>query len=250
MNIDGANIVLTGASSGIGRELLEKLRHYDCNVVAVSRTIEESIGKDDDRIFYKNFDLREKEAIDGLFEYALDKMGTIDIFIANAGFGYYEDIYPADYDHIEEIYRLNVIGVFYSAVKMKEISGDQPYNFICTSSALGHFSFPGYALYCSTKAALKGFSESYGFELGENQYYQTVYPISTKTNFFIKAGMDAPPKPQQSVAHVSRCIIKGILHNKRNIYPSKGFYIVNTFFPFLLNVSIYMENRKFRERLR
>lgn len=247
MNINGANIVITGASAGIGRGILEKLKDYDCKVVAISRNIEE-LFKNDNEIFYKNFDLREKEQIDNLFEYALEKMDSIDIFISNAGFAYYEDIYPADYDHIEDIFRLNVTGSFYAALKMKEINKDRPYNFISMSSALGHFSFPGYALYCSTKAALKGFADSYRFELGQNQYYQTVYPISTKTDFFIKAGMDSPPKPQQSVDHVSKCVINGILKDKRSIYPSKGFYFINTFLPFLLNVSIYMEYRKFKQR--
>lgn len=250
MEIDGANIVLTGASDGIGRGILERLKDYDCQVLAVSRNIEESMGGSYDNILYKNFDLRNKEDIDDLFTYALDGLGGIDIFISNAGFAYYEDIYPADYDHIEEIFRLNVIGSFYATVKMKEISGDRPYNFVSMSSALGHFSFPGYALYCSTKAALRGFGESYRFELGDNQHYQMVYPISTRTGFFIKAGMDSPPKPQQSVEHVSNCVIKGILKDKRSIYPSMGFYIINTFLPFLLNASIYMEHRKFKERKR
>ena len=248
MDINGANIVITGASDGIGRGILERLKDYDCNIVAVSRNIEDIFKNDSDNIFYKNFDLRNKEEIDRLFSHAVDKLGSIDIFISNAGFAYYEDIYPADYDHIEEIFRINVTGSFYAAVKMKEINKNRPYNFVSMSSALGHFSFPGYALYCSTKAALKGFADSYRFELGSNQHYQAVYPISTDTHFFIKAGMDSPPKPQQSVEHVSKCVINGIINNKKSIYPSKTFYIVNNFLPFLLKISIHIENRKFRKR--
>lgn len=250
MNINGSKIVLTGASSGIGQAILERLKDFDCKVLATSRRIEELNINNSGNIFYKNFDLRNKEEIDNLFGHALEIMGGIDIFIANAGFAYYEDISPADFQHIDEIFRLNVTGSFYSAIKMKELSGDRPYNFICMSSALGFFSFPGYALYCSTKAALRGFAESYRFEMGKDQHYQIAYPISTKTDFFIKAGMDSPPKPQQTVQHVSKCIIRGIEKNKKAIYPSKGFYIINNFLPFLLNISIYIEKKKFRERHR
>lgn len=249
MKIKGSRIVLTGASSGIGEAILERLKGFDCKVVATSRKIEGE-KNNSGNIFYKNFDLRDKEEIDNLFNYALEIMGGIDIFIANAGFAYYEDIYPADFQHIDEIYSLNVTGAIYSAIKMKELSGHRPYNFISMSSALGFFSFPGYALYCSTKAALRGFAESYRFEMGRDQHYQIAYPISTKTGFFIKAGMDSPPKPQQGLDHVSKTIIRGIEKNKKAIYPSKSFYIINNFLPFLLKIPIYTENKKFRERHR
>src|SRR5699024_8998349 len=151
------------------------------------------------------------------------KLGTIDLYLSNAGFGYYEDIYPADYEHIEEIFRLNSIAMFYGAVKMKEISRNRPYNFVGTSSALGFFSLPGYDLYCSTKAAIKGFAEAYRYELEKEQYFQVLYPIATQTKFFIKAGTNSPPKPIQSTKHVAKTAIEGIRKNKKNIYPSKGF---------------------------
>lgn len=61
MDINGANIVITGASDGIGRGILERLKDYDCNIVAVSRNIEDIFKNDSDNIFYKNFDLRNKE---------------------------------------------------------------------------------------------------------------------------------------------------------------------------------------------
>jgi uncharacterized protein len=250
MDLNGANIVITGASSGIGKELLKQLRAFDCNIVATARSMESLKDSGHPNVYYKNFDLKEKENIDALFDYALEKMGRIDLFIANAGFMYYEKIYPPDLRHIEEIFRLNVTGVIYSAVKMKEISGNQPYNFVALSSAFGFFTAPGYALYCSTKAALRGFGQGYKYELQENQHYQSVYPIAVKTDFFIKADLDSPPKPQQSKTHVAKTIIRGIQKNQGEIHPSKSFWFIKTFMPYLLNIAVLIEKRKFRKKLK
>ena len=280
MNLKGAKIVVTGASSGIGKEVLERLKEYDCTIVATSRTIEEtaeakvtesdaaepSAAEPDaaepsaakpnptdpnrENIYYKNFDLSEKSDIDKLFDYALEKMGRIDLFIANAGFMYYETIYPADFEHIDQIFRLNTTGVIYSAVKMKEICKESPYNFVAVGSGFGFLSYPGYALYCSTKAALRGFGQGYKYELLPNQHYQSVYPIAVKTDFFRKAGCDAPPKPQQSKEHVAKSIIRGIEKNQAEIYPSKRFWFLKTFFPYLLNLGVLMEKGKFRKKLK
>ncbi len=264
MNINGTNIILTGASSGIGKELLERLREFDCTIVATSRSIEEATGKTDagrtkvekgdaappdgKNVYYKNFDLSKKGEIDELFDYALEKMGSIDLFIANAGFMYYEKIYPADYDHIQEIFRLNTTGVMYSAVKMKEVCKERPYNFVAVSSALGFISYPGYALYCSTKAALRGFGQGYRYELSPDQHYQSVYPIAVKTGFFDKAHCDDPPKPQQSTEHVAKTIIRGIEKNKSEIHTSKSFWFFKTFMPYMLNLVIWLEKKKFDKK--
>ena len=250
MNINGANIVLTGASSGIGKELLERLMAFDCNIVATARTMEEVEAPERSGVYYKNFDLKEKSEIDGLFNYALEKMGRIDLFIANAGFMYYEEIYPADFEHIDEIFRVNTTGVIYSAVKMKEICKESSYNFLALSSGLGFMSFPGYALYCSTKAALRGFGQGYKYELQPNQHYQSVYPIAVKTDFFSKADCDAPPQPQQSKEHVAKTIIRGIEKDQSEIYPSKSFWFFKTFMPYLLNLGVLMEKRKFQKNLK
>ena len=207
-------------------------------------------GPNRENIYYKNFDLSKKSDIDQLFDYALEKMGSIDLFIANAGFMYYENIYPADFEHIDQIFRLNTTNVIYSAVKMKEICKENPYNFVAVSSGLGFVSYPGYALYCSTKAALRGFVQGYKYELLPNQHYQSVYPIAVKTDFFDKAHCDAPPKPQQSAEHVAKTMIRGIKKDKAEIHPSKSFWFFKTFMPYLLNLGVLMEKRKFRRKLK
>lgn len=249
MNLVGINVVLTGASSGIGREIFKLLIELECNVIAVSRNAEE-MNIVSDRVYLKNFDLKHEQEIDKLFDYAKETLGEIDLFIADAGYGYYERILGAEYAHIEDIFRLNSIGLFYSALKMKQICKTRPYNFVALGSGLSFLSLPGYALYSSTKAAIRGFADAYRFELRDDQFFQVVYPISTETKFYENAKCPEPPKPMQSPQKVAKTIIRGIEQDKKEIYPSKSFRFMKNFTRFLFKIPINIEKKKFNRLFR
>lgn len=244
MDISGKNVVVTGGSSGIGLELVHLLLKSNCNVVAASRSINK-ISLQDEKLYTFTCDVSKKEEIDALFDYSIEKLGYIDIFIANAGFAYYEKIEKADLEHIEKIFKTNAYSVMYSAMKMKELYYDKPYNFVCTSSAMGFLSLPGYSLYSATKAALRGFADAYRYELNKNQHFQVVFPIATKTQFFKNANNAPPPWPMQNVNHVANCIISGIKKDKKNIYPSKAFVFTKNFLPFAFKLYVMNENKRY-----
>lgn len=248
MNLVGINVVLTGASSGIGRELLDLLIKLECKIVATSRNIEE-LNIDNKNVFSKNFDLQNEKEIDDLFTYSLEKLGSIDLFIADAGYGYYEKIKKADWKHIEDIFSLNIVGLIYSALKMKDLCKDKPYNFVALGSGLSFMSLPGYSLYSSTKASIKGFADAYRFELEKEQIFQVAYPISTRTNFYLNANCPSPPKPMQDAKKVARVIVKGIKKDKREIYTSSGFHIIKNFMRILFKIPILIENKKLKKFL-
>jgi uncharacterized protein len=111
MEIKNSNVVITGASSGIGQELLSLLLEAGARFVAASRTIEET-NIEHENLYKKNFNVSVKEDLDQLFELALDKLGDIDLFIANAGFAYYEKLGEPDWDHIRQIFETNTTGLF------------------------------------------------------------------------------------------------------------------------------------------
>lgn len=102
MNLENKNIVVTSASSGIGLELVKALLSKGCRVVAASRTINKDLlGQEN---FYPfQGDVSTPEVVDNLFTYALQTLGSIDIFVANAGFAYYEKLKDADWEHISSI---------------------------------------------------------------------------------------------------------------------------------------------------
>lgn len=252
MELLGKKVVITGASSGIGLEILKLLIQNGCHVVACARHIER-ISLNSPNLFLTACDVSKKEDVDALFDFAMEKLGGIDLFIANAGFAYYEKIEKPDWNHIESIVNTNFIASVYSAEKMKELHGNASYNFVVTASAMGLLSLPGYALYSGTKAAVRGFADGYRPELEKNQHFQVVYPVATKTKFFKRAGDNTPvPWPTQEPEKVAKCVIKGIEKNKKRIFPSTMFRltdIANRVFPFLFRIYVSINEKAFKKWL-
>ncbi|MFP4477307.1 MAG: SDR family NAD(P)-dependent oxidoreductase [Desulfatibacillaceae bacterium] len=254
METAGKNMVVTGASSGIGLALVRELDRLGARVLAVARTMDK-VDTGCENVHTLAMDVSGRENTDALFDRALETLGGIDIFICNAGFAYYGPIGQADWEEIERIYRLNVFSSIYSAQKMRDLHGGRPYRVVITASAMSFLSVPGYALYASTKAALRGFATAYRYELGPDQRLQLVYPIATRTGFFDAAGDDTPvPWPSQTSETVARAIVRGIQKDRDDIFPSLVFRLVNRVggaFPPAFRMIAERENRKlaaFREQ--
>ncbi|MHA7964216.1 SDR family NAD(P)-dependent oxidoreductase [Paenibacillus sp. CAU 1782] len=253
MNIEGKKIVLTGAASGIGKCLLERLlKIKGVTVVAADRNNIEVNGNYPN-LHIMSCDLSGPEGIDELFQFALSRMNGIDLFFANAGFAYYEKIGAPDYAHIESIFKINVFAPIYIAEKMKELNGDRDYKVVMTASAMGKLALPGYSLYSATKAAVVSFSEAYPYELNSSKKISIVCPIATKTSFFKNAGDKTPvPFPAQTAEAVTDSIIKGVYRDKKVIYPSFIFILLLVFgsvFPFIKTIYASYMNTKFQKWL-
>lgn len=252
MELKGKNVALTGASSGIGLEILRLLLAEGCRVAACARHIE-NVKIESENLFLKTCDVSKREDLDAFFDFAGEKLGSIDVYVSNAGFAYYEKISEPDWDRAEAIFDTNVTGTVYAAEKMKASHGETPYNFVVTASAMGLLSLPGYALYSGTKAALRGFADAYRYELAKGQHFQVVYPIATKTRFFDRAAVGTPvPWPTQEASVVAKRVVKGIKKNKKHIFPSIAFRFanaVNRVLPFTFGIYTGINNRAFKKWL-
>ncbi len=253
--LENKNIVLTGASSGIGQALLKHLSvHEGVKVIAVARNIKNIVASES--VFPFSADLSTHEGVDKLFAYAKDKFGIIDLFIANAGFAYIEEMEAADWTHLDKIYSLNTTSVIYSLLKLNDQSKNAPVHFVCTISAVAFIPLHAYALYCSSKAALHQFIEGYRQEKKDNLAITAIYPIATKTSFFDHASgeNDTPtPWPQQDVEVVARKIIRGIEKRQKRVYPSllfRIFYPIGRTFPLFISLYTLLEKRKTKQWLR
>ena len=246
MRLNGKYVVLTGASSGIGRALVPYLLKEGAFVLAVSRTIEDSMDITHARLWLKNIDIKDQSGVDTLFEHALECFGTIDVFIANAGFAYYEPLESMDYEKAQAIMATNAVSVFYSAKRMKDLNRDRPFNFMVTSSAIGRLPMPGYALYGATKAAVDNFIRAAHLERERKDHtFQAVYPVATDTKFFKKASAETKPWPVQTPDKVARKMLKGLKKNKKEIHPFKIFKWANRLCPFCFKPYLLKQRASF-----
>ncbi len=251
MKLTGKNVVLTGAASGIGRALLQRLSDYDLQLVAADingEGLQAVIGELGSKNLYPfTCDLSKQNNVDQLFEFAVEKMEGIDLFIANVGIPYYEKITKPDWEHMSKIFELNVFSTIYSLEKMVQLS--DRFQFVVTNSGMAKMALPGYALYSSTKAALDRFFEGFNLEKGQNIHVSMVYPVSTRTDFFSRASeRPAPiPWPCQPPEKVASAIIKGTNKRKKFIYP--GGHLRLTRLPFVRCWYQKREKKHFREWL-
>jgi NAD(P)-dependent dehydrogenase (short-subunit alcohol dehydrogenase family) len=94
MQIAHKNIILTGAASGIGRVLLNQLVNFEgVRILAVDL---HNVECTSEKVLHYTCDLSQQTEIDKMFAFAVTQFQTIDIFIANAGFAYYEQISQPD----------------------------------------------------------------------------------------------------------------------------------------------------------
>lgn len=253
MNLDQKKIVITGASEGIGKEMVRLLLEFrDVKIVAAARDTA-NIPHIENKLYPFSTDLSTKEGVDRLFCFAEDKLGCIDVFIADAGFGYLEKVDKPDWNHVEKIYALNVFSPLYVLQKLAAGEPSPNKSLVCISSGAGLVPLPYYSLYCSTKAALHTFFQTYRFEQPENIEVTVVYPVAIKTRFFDKASgrENTPiPYPRQTPEVVARRILKGVENGKKKVYTSFFFrwiYPIGRAFPFLMKISASVEKRRVKE---
>ena len=252
MEYENKKIVITGASSGIGLELLKRLSvSPGTQIVGVARHTEAIHSLNRPNVSALSYDMSDPHFIDSILSDCMRLLGGIDLLFANAGFAYYGEIGNADWEKLHNIFAVNTLAPIYTLQKLNELQPGRRWHFIVTDSALAKVAIPGFAFYSATKYALDGFVNAYGFEKPANIVLSAVYPVATKTNFFKRAADAAPlPFPTQTPDKVADAIIKDVRREKRYIYPFRSYGFFNwlwNFLPFLKKGYLALENNKFQK---
>ncbi|MDO4379806.1 MAG: SDR family NAD(P)-dependent oxidoreductase [Clostridia bacterium] len=250
--ITDKNIVLTGCNSGIGLEVLRILTEGNNRILAVDKNIDRLGGFDERKVIAMQIDVSSKEAVDEIFETALEKLGSIDIFYANAGYPYYEEFNYVDWDRVSAMFETNVFSPIYSYQKYVRYLDGRKGIFAITISAIGKMAMPGFTVYSASKFAMQGFQEGIRLELPENVQLTCLYPVATDTGFF-KAANEIEfkkPFPVQQPTVVAKKMVEGIEKGKKTVSPCALFGFAEQlmkFAPFVRNIYWGLEKRKFDE---
>lgn len=256
--INGKNIVLTGANSGIGLETLKLLAEGDNKILAVDLRIDKIDKFDKAKVFAMECDVSTPQNVDAIFDTAVRELGSIDIFYANAGYPYYEKFDYTDWNRVQRMFETNVFSPIYSYQKFVEYLNGREGSFAITVSAIGKMAMPGYTVYSSSKFAMQGFQQAIRLEKPENVKITCLYPVATDTGFFKAAveGQDKvikqKPFPVQKPEHVAKCMVKGIEKGKKSVNPCKLFTFAQLLFavcPPIKYVYWAMEKKKLEKFL-
>ena len=250
MQLDKKTIVVTGAASGIGYELIKLIAQYDCAILAVDIATDSServaaiSGKA--QIVPHSADLTTEAGVIESYDLAVEHFGIPDIYIANAGYAIYSEKTPTDWDTLERMIQVNMLAPMVAAAAMRDLHADgTDYMVAITASAQSLMSVYGYTAYAATKAALHSFAIGFRDEIEPNGHLMLVYPSSTRTNFFAKASNAPEIFPVQEADVVAKAIVDGILKNKRAVHPHPSTQLIrSSFISWLLRKILNPQHRR------
>ncbi len=160
-------IVITGASSGIGKATAIFFHQKGWNVVATMRNPDnEKDLKPDARMKLLRLDVEDKPSIDETIKNAISLFGKIDVWLNNAGYGAYGPLEAGTDAEIRRQYDVNFFGVI-DCIKgiLPHFKANKAGTIINVTSIGGLMTLPLFGVYNSSKFALEGLSEGLWFDL-------------------------------------------------------------------------------------
>ena len=161
---------ITGASRGIGFEIAQAALAAGDNVVATARNLDklvEAFSGDPERLAFAQLDVQNPEQAETASALAKEQFGGIDVLVNNAGFGQLGHFETIASDAIAHQFSTNVFGLMQVTRALMPLMREQRRGHIFNLSSIGGtIGFDGAAIYCATKFAVEGFSESLALELG------------------------------------------------------------------------------------
>lgn len=172
MDIKDKVIIITGASSGIGEATALKLSKEGAKVVLSARRkdklqeLKKTIEKRDGEALVVIADVTKKSDMEKLVARTLEEYGNVDAIINNAGLMPLSFVKNLKTDEWEKMVDVNIKGVLNGvAAVLPTLIKNKQGHIINISSTAAYRYFPGGAVYCATKAAVKMFSDSLRQEL-------------------------------------------------------------------------------------
>ncbi|MBR5807791.1 MAG: SDR family NAD(P)-dependent oxidoreductase [Alistipes sp.] len=192
--VKGSKLALvTGASTGIGRQYSEQLADLGYNLIIVSRTeealnkakqeIEEKYGV---KVIVKAMDLATNDAADALFGWCKEEGHIVDVLINNAGMFSFCDIANTPAERIVRTITLHDITNTLLCQLFGNDMAERGGGYILNMSSFSVWMpFPGLALYSASKAYLKSFSVAYAKEMRyKNVWVTAVCPAGIATDLY------------------------------------------------------------------
>lgn len=160
-------ILITGASSGIGKETAKLFQSKGWNVVATMRNPEnerELVKLKD--VLVTRLDVLDLASIDSAIQQGIQNFGKIDVLLNNAGYGAYGPLESFPRERILRQFNTNVIGLLdVTRAILPHFRQNKGGIIINVSSMGGKMTFPLGSLYHGTKFAVEGLSESLRYEV-------------------------------------------------------------------------------------
>jgi short-subunit dehydrogenase len=234
--IRGKRVLITGASSGIGRALAFAMARRGAVLALAARRAGrlEQVASDISTAFSRlpiplvfHCDVAIKECVSRLIERSIEQMGGIDILVNNAGIGIYGSTEKMSISDFRTIMNVNFFGTVQCVLEvLPHMIRRGEGHIVNIASVAAIHGVPYLGAYGAGKAALAALSQTLRAELsGSGVSVVVVYPGYTQSEFFAKekhvGGGRRPAGPYDSPHSVANKIIRGIVKNKQEVVLTK-----------------------------
>ncbi|TGA98195.1 SDR family oxidoreductase [Sporolactobacillus shoreae] len=223
-------IVITGASSGLGRETALLFSEKGALTILLARNrekldgLKKEIEKSNGRSDCFCLDVGDTDQVASVFGKIIAKYQRIDVLINCAGFGKFEYVVSSKTDDIKNMFEVNVIGLIActQAVLPQMISRGHG-QIVNIASIAGKIATPKSAVYSASKNAVIGFSNGLRLEMEQNGVFVTVInPGPIRTPFFKVADPDGVytaniGRFMLDARYVAERILEAVIRKKREI---------------------------------
>ncbi|MBA3468602.1 MAG: SDR family oxidoreductase [Herpetosiphonaceae bacterium] len=195
MSLRNQTIIVTGASSGIGRMMALQFAREGANVVLAARSapaleaLAATISAAGGSALAVPTDVRRDDDVQNLVERTLAAFGTLDVLINNAGYGIFAPIESVDMPHIEGMINVNYFGTMRCIIAVLPVMRRQNRGRIINiASVAGLVSTPNTGAYSASKHAVVAATQAMQVELmGSPITCSLICPGPIDTPFFVKA---------------------------------------------------------------
>jgi 3-oxoacyl-[acyl-carrier protein] reductase len=178
-NLENKNIIVTGASGGLGNAIIKRLNETGANILASGTRIEklEELKKKYEKIKILKFDISQSEKIEEFIENATNELGgSLDGIINNAGITQDNLAIRMSLDEWQKVININLTSTFLlSKFAIKKMLKNKSGKIVNITSVVGHTGNLGQANYTASKAGIVAMSKSLAIEYAKKKYKYTLY---------------------------------------------------------------------------
>lgn len=176
-------VIITGATKGIGKATAELFLKENYQVIGTGRS---AATINHENYKHHTFDVGNSKEVATFFKNIKPQLSNVVLLVNNAGLGFPTPMDKLDLSGVDEIIQTNVNGVFYMANGViPSMITNKKGHIINISSVAGKDGFPTMSVYCASKYAVTGLTQSWYKELRPHGIKVTsIHPGSVNTNFF------------------------------------------------------------------
>ncbi|RYY75471.1 MAG: SDR family oxidoreductase [Gammaproteobacteria bacterium] len=249
MKLKGKSILLTGASGGIGRAIAKRLAAQGAQLILVGRSAQflHSVSRElhtkNSNGFVVEADITTDQGRDAIRTALVAMQRPLDCLINCAGINIFSLLDDIETERIEQLIATNVVApILLTQITLPFLNKDDG-RILNIGSSFGNLGYPGFSVYCASKFAQRGFSESLRRELSDTQI-QVAYlaPRATNTSLNSKAVCDmnrelgnVMDEPDVVAQVVEKMLLSKKMSDRDIGWPERFFLKINSIFPRLVD---------------